>query len=1210
MKKLLFTLAGLLLGSKAVFAQAGIRLNEVHLNPPNPDGNYEFIELKSVSNGVESCAGLTLVIINNDRYDNDTGAAQDIGVIKEAWSLDELSTGTNGLLLLGNGYTGSPRGGPWAGFIDPATEVGDPSGMGDSDIKSNDGLSILLVSGFTGAKDQDLDADNNGVLDSTPWTAVIDSIGTKDRDTKAPAPSGTNPYVVSAANIFTTWISSSLADRDPDTFARQLNNNTPSNAASWYGGKLQGTTSNTVTYVTNRFFGPLAGNPLKALLGEVTPGRPNLAEGLPDTDFRINEVNLNPVGGSENDIYQYIEIINTNLSARSLQNYWLVLLDSYDGSSEPNGDDSPGGGKILEKWDLSGMATGTNGLLLLGDSFSSSVNPFRDLVSPQTSLGSPTSRGEPVSPDTTPAATGFSVGDIRFKDGFTLVLVKGFVKPTNDDFDIGDDGVIDPGRSLSQLGTVVDQVGFSQAGKTGLGKTYSTVDLRAVMPATLVPDNFSRKPGDMSVSTTAWYGGSFTNNTAPTNLGYDVEIANGSPQWFGGFRGAATPGLPNVSATIDSTNTLAPAQIRINEVMINPSDVSATIKDDNREYIELVSSNNGIAYLDGLWILIVSLEDNASGTIVGSFPLNGLNTGLNGIIIGGDGYDNPGGYPYTSTDGPLPSTCNYFDPPEGLGGDDFPNNGVAILLVRNPISGGVLTPSVSGLRFTGDLDPENDGTLLAPSAYCAELVDSITTGPRNPGSAYAWIDSTAFKADHVARLTGNFTANSKAAWQWGQIVQDSPGRVATIEYTGAFGGPFRGAASPGRPNHSAPLGSIAEGGVLLNEVNVNPAGADKNFEFVELLSAAGDSRSLNGYTLVSIDNVGPNTGSIRHAWSLDGMSTGANGLILIGNKYPLGGTNNPFSAIMSPQTNTGDPSGRDGLATSFSDGVLGDDNDNLSFNLMLVRGYTGYIGQDLDEKVGASNGVDSPGDGIFDRSAWDSIHDSIMFRDQPEITGTAPAYAPWDGWTYNLADLSGYYLTTTYYHPETFARFRGENTPNFAGAWYGGDLTGGATGGSGTSLAYETGANGTNPPFPTGFTGSVTPGLPNLSRSDDPDGDGVGALLEGAFGTNPNVAESPYPYPVVGTTTVGGVTYASISYRRLKGGTTSASDVYSGGGYSYTVETSTDLKSWVNNGSTVDAAGAAVANPDGTTETATFRLVAPVTAPAGRAYMRLRVTKP
>ncbi len=46
----------------------------------------------------------------------------------------------------------------------------------------NGSLTVLLVEGFSGSAGADLDTDNDGVLDSSPWTRIVDSVGVDDGD--------------------------------------------------------------------------------------------------------------------------------------------------------------------------------------------------------------------------------------------------------------------------------------------------------------------------------------------------------------------------------------------------------------------------------------------------------------------------------------------------------------------------------------------------------------------------------------------------------------------------------------------------------------------------------------------------------------------------------------------------------------------------------------------------------------------------------------------------------------------------------------------------------------------------------------------------------------------------------------------------------------------------------------------------------------------
>jgi uncharacterized repeat protein (TIGR01451 family) len=77
-------------------------------------------------------------------------------------------------------------GAPAAGTIDRATTLGatDANGYWSTGFLSNayenGTMSLLLVQGFTGAVATDLDTNDDGVLDATPWTALVDSVAVTD----------------------------------------------------------------------------------------------------------------------------------------------------------------------------------------------------------------------------------------------------------------------------------------------------------------------------------------------------------------------------------------------------------------------------------------------------------------------------------------------------------------------------------------------------------------------------------------------------------------------------------------------------------------------------------------------------------------------------------------------------------------------------------------------------------------------------------------------------------------------------------------------------------------------------------------------------------------------------------------------------------------------------------------------------------------------
>lgn len=195
-------------------ARAAIMINEVFVNPPGTDDTQEFIELKSSTGGVESLAGLHLLVI-----DGDTTSA---GVVDVALNLGAFSTGSNGLFL----WRANTAVGSISPAADPATSVNTADFNPDLENGAN---TFLLVRGFLGMVGGDLDTDNDGVLDSTPWSSVVDAIGIDDNDVAADRiygaalgftnfgtlPSGFDNEVILRQSDTNQWIVSDISGTNP-----------------------------------------------------------------------------------------------------------------------------------------------------------------------------------------------------------------------------------------------------------------------------------------------------------------------------------------------------------------------------------------------------------------------------------------------------------------------------------------------------------------------------------------------------------------------------------------------------------------------------------------------------------------------------------------------------------------------------------------------------------------------------------------------------------------------------------------------------------------------------------------------------------------------------------------------------------------------------------------------------------------------------------
>ena len=113
--------------------------------------------------------GISLIIIGDD--------AGGSGVVEEVINLSGLVVGSDGALLICGETTLAP--------IALADLIRD----GGVNLENSDNITIALVTNFTGSLDQDLDTDNDGTLDATPWLGVVDAVGSVENTaTLPPAP--------------------------------------------------------------------------------------------------------------------------------------------------------------------------------------------------------------------------------------------------------------------------------------------------------------------------------------------------------------------------------------------------------------------------------------------------------------------------------------------------------------------------------------------------------------------------------------------------------------------------------------------------------------------------------------------------------------------------------------------------------------------------------------------------------------------------------------------------------------------------------------------------------------------------------------------------------------------------------------------------------------------------------------------------------------
>lgn len=462
-------------------ARADILINEILVNPPGNNDARQFVELRN-TDGAGSLTNLWLLQVD--------GSTTNAGAVDEKWDLSGLNFGANGLLLIGNNYDNAPLGGPWSNLVSSMTEFGDPTYFGAGDLSSSS-ATWLLVSNCSAAvtNSVDLDANNDGAVDfPSPWTAVLDSVGwTNSSGGRAYSPA-------------------SLTQKSgmPDAATRIRNNDAPMSKAAWYNSDVLTNASDTLG-LTYDLGTASSSMPAGAVL---TPGELNYPAPAAGTNVLINEVYLNPPDAD--DERQFVELLNTAGGRADLAGLWLLVVESRGTNV----------GVISDAWNLSGLRTGTNGLILLGNRYESPRGgPWSNIVASATWAAEPNG----------PGSSGWGKGDLADISDFTLLLVANFSGDSGDDLDTNDDLTLD----IAPWTRLVDSI--------GLGQSYAP----AVSSAEFTPDALARYSGNASARDAgAWYAADILG----TNLSLTFDPTR---LWRVPPGGALSPGGPNAAEPAD-----------------------------------------------------------------------------------------------------------------------------------------------------------------------------------------------------------------------------------------------------------------------------------------------------------------------------------------------------------------------------------------------------------------------------------------------------------------------------------------------------------------------------------------------------------------------------------------------------------------------------------------------------------------------------------
>jgi hypothetical protein len=130
-------------------------INEIRTGQPGPDLD-EYFELKGVPG--TSLDGVWYLVIGDD-----DGAVppEGNGTIEAAIDLSGLVIPEDGFLVVAEG----------------AFSLGTPDFVTNLNFEDNDNVTHLLVMNFTGSVGQDLDTNDDGTLDLTPWSEILSGIG-------------------------------------------------------------------------------------------------------------------------------------------------------------------------------------------------------------------------------------------------------------------------------------------------------------------------------------------------------------------------------------------------------------------------------------------------------------------------------------------------------------------------------------------------------------------------------------------------------------------------------------------------------------------------------------------------------------------------------------------------------------------------------------------------------------------------------------------------------------------------------------------------------------------------------------------------------------------------------------------------------------------------------------------------------------------------
>ena len=675
----------------------GLVINEIRIDQTGTDLD-EYFEIKGAPG--QSLTGYTYVVIG----DGSTAATRN-GVLEYVRSLDGFVLGADGLALFAQ-YATLPNA---HGTVDNVLTPLNAAGF----FENSDNVTHMLVQGFTGTVNQDIDTNDDGVLDLTPWASIADAVALVENLTVPPAtgdeysyaptgvrvgPDGINvPGQIYRCTPNGTW---SIGAFDPTAANAADSPSDPNDACTACGPgaanchAIHATPGCVDTTCCNAV---CAADPACCVANWdqlcVNNARTScLAAGLPPV-LAFNEIRADDQ--TSTDVNEYIEITGT--PGLSLNGVTIIVI----------GDGVSANGNVEAVISLNGAAIPKDGIFLVAES--------------TFTLGIPD-----------------AVRSMNLENGdsVTYLLVWNYTGLLNNDVDTNDDCTID----APTWDAIIDSVGLVSGDNRCVysvqtaGPTYSGFPPQIVKCA-----NGTWGVGRLDTAAVDGFG-----TPGSANVGCPLPNPCGNPAAGSCYQVHTTPGCAdaaccNTVCVIDVTCCEAawdatcadaaelqcfvpvnPPSVIISEIRIDQPGV------DNDEYFELYAAPNTL--LNGLTYIVIGDGIGGSGVIESATALTGHRTAADGFFLCAHAA-------FTL----APAEVNLVNASFAFENDD----NVTHMLVFN---------------FTGtlqqDLDTNDDGVLdITPWASIVNSVAVVRDATVPPPVGIEWVYSTKIVGPDVSGTT-------------------------------------------------------------------------------------------------------------------------------------------------------------------------------------------------------------------------------------------------------------------------------------------------------------------------------------------------------------------------------------------------------------------------------------------------------------------------